>query len=154
MRADSVNFADTGNILIKGDNLDALKLLRLNYFERVKVIYIDPPYNTTNEEFIYNDNYTKTQEAVLEELGYSAEQKEFVKNINGSATHSGWLSFMYPRLLLAKDLLADDGVIFISIDDNEQAPLKLLCDEIFGEENFINTIIWQRQAAAGLPKAS
>ena len=152
LRDDSVNFADTGNILIKGDNLDALKLLRLNYFERVKVIYIDPPYNTTSDAFIYNDNYTKTQEEVLDELGYSAEQKEFVKNINGSATHSGWLSFMYPRLLLAKDLLADDGVIFISIDDNEQAPLKLLCDEIFGEENFINTIIWQRASGGGAAK--
>lgn len=142
LRADSVNFDDTGNILIKGDNIDALKILRHNYFERVGVIYIDPPYNTKNEAFVYNDNFTKSQEEVLEELGYSEEQKDHIKNIAGSATHSGWLSFMYPRLLLAKDLLADDGVIFISIDDNEQAPLKILCDEIFGEGNFVNNFIW------------
>ena len=140
LRADSADFDGTRNILIKGDNLDALKLLRLNYFERVKVIYIDPPYNTASDEFVYNDNYTKSQEAVLNELGYGAEQKEFIKNINGDATHSGWLNFMYPRLLLAKDLLADDGVIFISIDDNEQANLKLICDEIFGENNFLNLL--------------
>ena len=141
LRADSADFDSTRNILIKGDNLDALKLLRLNYFERVKVIYIDPPYNTASDEFVYNDNYTKSQEKVLDELGYSPEQKEFVKNINGDATHSGWLNFMYPRLLLARDLLADDGVIFISIDDNEQANLKLLCDEIFGEINFISGLV-------------
>lgn len=142
LRADSVNFDGTGNILIKGDNLDALKLLRHNYFERVRVIYIDPPYNTKSEAFVYNDNFTKSQEEVLEELGYSDEQKDHIMNIAGSATHSGWLSFMYPRLLLAKDILADDGVIFISIDDNEQAPLKMLCDEIFGEDNFVNNFIW------------
>ena len=140
LRADSADFDGTRNILIKGDNLDALKLLRLNYFERVKVIYIDPPYNTKSDEFVYNDNYTKTQDEVLDEAGYSAEHKDHVNNINGAATHSGWLNFMYPRLLLAKDLLADDGVIFISIDDNEQANLKLLCDEIFGENNFLNLL--------------
>ena len=142
LRADSADFDGTRNILIKGDNLDALKLLRLNYFERVKVIYIDPPYNTTSDEFVYKDDYTKSEEEVLDELGYGADQKEHVKNINGDATHSGWLNFMYPRLLLAKDLLADDGVIFISIDDNEQAHLKLICDEIFGGGNFVNNFTW------------
>ncbi len=152
LRAESAGFDNTGNILIKGDNLDALKLLRLNYFERVKVIYIDPPYNTKSGEFVYNDNYTQSQEKVLDELGYGPEQKEHVKNIAGAATHSGWLNFMYPRLLLAKDLLAADGVIFISIDDNEMAALKMLCDEIFGESNFVNTIIWQRASGGGAAK--
>ena len=113
-----------GQALIKGDNLDALKLLQKNYFERVKMIYIDPPYNTQNDNFIYRDNFTKTQEEVLDELGYDKEQKEYIKNIAGAQTHSGWLSFIYPRLLLARELLRDDGVIFISIDDNEQANSK------------------------------
>jgi adenine-specific DNA-methyltransferase len=134
---DSKHFDTTSNILIKGDNLDALKLLKKNYFEKIKMIYIDPPYNTQSDGFIYNDNFTKSQEDVLEELGYSEDQKEYIKNIAGAKTHSGWLSFMYPRLLLARDLLKDDGVIFISIDDNEQANLKLLCDEVFGISNFI-----------------
>lgn len=137
---DSKEFDSTGNILIKGDNLDALKLLRNNYFEKVKMIYIDPPYNTKNDGFIYNDDFSTSQQEVLEELGYSPEQKEYIKNIAGAKTHSGWLSFMYPRLLLARDLLKDDGIIFISIDDNEQANLKLLCDEVFGEENFVSCL--------------
>jgi adenine-specific DNA-methyltransferase len=137
----SRDFDNTSNILIKGDNLDALKLLRKNYFEKIKMIYIDPPYNTENDGFIYNDNFTKSQEQVLDELGYSAEQKEYIKNIAGAKTHSGWLSFMYPRLLLARDLLRDDGVIFISIDDKEHANLKLLCDEVFGQENVITNLI-------------
>ena len=105
------------------------------------MIYIDPPYNTQNDNFIYRDNFTKTQEEVLDELGYDKEQKEYIKNIAGAKTHSGWLSFIYPRLLLARELLRDDGVIFISIDDNEQANLKLLCDEVFGESNFVALII-------------
>jgi adenine-specific DNA-methyltransferase len=137
---DSKHFDTTSNILIKGDNLDALKLLKKNYFEKVKMIYIDPPYNTQSDGFIYNDNFTKSQEDVLEELGYSEDQKEYIKNIAGAKTHSGWLSFMYPRLLLARDLLKDDGVIFISIDENEQTNLKLLCDDVFGAENFIACI--------------
>ena len=135
--AESKNFDTTGNVLIKGDNLEVLKLLRKNYFEKIKMIYIDPPYNTQNDGFIYNDNFSKSQDDVLDELGYSAEQSEYIKNIAGAKTHSGWLSFMYPRLLLARDLLQGDGVIFISIDDNEQANLKLLCDEVFGQENFV-----------------
>ena len=143
LRADSADFDGTRNILIKGDNLDALKLLGLNYFEQVKVIYIDPPYNTGKDGFVYNDNYTKSQEKVLDELGYSPEQKEHVKGINGDATHSGWLNFMRPRLLLASDLLAKDGIIFISIDDNEVAELKMLCDEVFGQSNFLAIITWQ-----------
>lgn len=141
---DSKHFDNTKNILIKGDNLDALKLLKKNYFEKIKMIYIDPPYNTQSDGFIYNDNFTKSQEDVLEELGYSPEQKEYIKNIAGAKTHSGWLSFMYPRLLLARDLLKDDGVVFIHIDENEQANLKLLCDEVFGEINYVGNIIWDK----------
>ncbi|HUH42005.1 MAG TPA: site-specific DNA-methyltransferase [Sulfurimonas sp.] len=142
----SKNWDDTENILIKGDNLDALKILRHNYFEAIKMIYIDPPYNTKNDGFVYNDNFTSSTEQTLEELGYDKEYIDYIENIQGAKTHSGWLSFMYPRLLLAKDLLKDDGVIFISIDDNEVAQLRLLCDEIFGEENFVEQLIWKRRS--------
>ena len=141
----SKNWDNTDNILIKGDNLDALKILRHNYFESIKMIYIDPPYNTKNDEFVYNDNFTTNTQKTLEELGYDEEYVEYIENIQGANTHSGWLSFMYPRLLLARDLLKDDGVIFISIDDNEVAQLRLLCDEIFGEGNFVSSIIWNRK---------
>ncbi len=133
----SKNWESTENILIKGDNLDALKILRQNYFEAIKMIYIDPPYNTKNDGFVYNDNFTSNTEETLEELGYDKEYIDYIENIQGAKTHSGWLSFIYPRLLLARDLLKDDGVIFISIDDNEVAQLRLLCDEIFGEDNFV-----------------
>lgn len=144
MPADSQDWEHTENLLIQGDNLDALRLLRQNYFGQVKLIYIDPPYNTQSDAFIYRDDFSARQSEVLEQLGYSADNIDYVKNIYGARTHSGWLSFMYPRLLLAKDLLRDDGVIFISIDDNEQAQLKLLCDEVFGQENFVANIVWQR----------
>ena len=142
---DSQHWDSTGNLLIKGDNLDALRLLRHSYFEKVKLIYIDPPYNTQSDGFIYRDDFSAKQSEVLAQLGYAAENIDYIKNIYGARTHSGWLSFMYPRLLLAKDLLRNDGVIFISIDDNEQAQLKLLCDEVFGQENFISTLIWNKQ---------
>ena len=142
---DSQHWDSTGNLLIKGDNLDALRLLRQSYFEQVKLIYIDPPYNTQSDGFIYRDDFSAKQSDVLAQLGYAPENIDYIKNIYGARTHSGWLSFMYPRLLLAKDLLRNDGVIFISIDDNEQAQLKLLCDEVFGQENFISTLIWNKQ---------
>lgn len=142
------------NIIIRGDNLDVLKILKSAYSEKIKMIYIDPPYNTTNENFIYPDNFRQDYKKILEEVGLieidengqevESEDLKFFKNIQGSRTHSGWLSFMLPRLKLARDLLKEDGVIFISIDDNEQANLKLLCDEIFGEDNFICNFIWQR----------
>lgn len=135
--ADSKNWDNTGNLLIKGDNIDALRLLRQSYFGKVKLIYIDPPYNTQSDAFIYRDDFSAKQGKVLAQLGYSRDNIDYIQNIYGARTHSGWLSFMYPRLLLAKDLLRDDGVIFISIDDNEQAQLKLLCDEVFGQENFV-----------------
>ena len=141
------------NAIIVGDNLDALKLLKAAYSEKIKMIYIDPPYNTTNENFIYPDNFRQDYKKILEEVGLieidengqevESEDLKFFKNIQGSRTHSGWLSFMLPRLKLARDLLKEDGVIFISIDDNEQANLKLLCDEIFGEDNFICNFIWK-----------
>ncbi len=132
-----LNKSTSKHILIKGDNLDALKILRQSYSEKIKMIYIDPPYNTKNENFIYDDDFSQSNEEVLKQLDYSKEKLDYIKNLFGSKCHSGWLSFMYPRLLLAKDLLKQDGVIFISIDDNECAQLKLLCDEIFGEGNFV-----------------
>lgn len=138
------------NIIIRGDNLDVLKILKSAYSEKIKMIYIDPPYNTTNENFIYPDNFRQDYKKILEEVGLieidengeevESEDLKFFKNIQGSRTHSGWLSFMLPRLKLARDLLKEDGVIFISIDDNEQANLKLLCDEIFGEDNFVTSV--------------
>ncbi|OCL86152.1 site-specific DNA-methyltransferase [Arcobacter porcinus] len=145
LKDDSKNWDETENILIKGNNLDALKILRQNYFESIKMIYIDPPYNTKNDGFVYNDNFTTSTEQTLEELGYDKEYIDYIENIQGAKTHSGWLNFMYPRLLLAKDLLKDDGVIFISIDDNEAAQLKLLCDEIFCEENFLSQFLWKKK---------
>ncbi|MDD2791404.1 MAG: site-specific DNA-methyltransferase, partial [Sulfurimonas sp.] len=144
--ANSKEWDTTDNILIKGDNLDALKILRHNYFEAIKMIYIDPPYNTKNDGFVYNDNFTSSTEQTLEELGYDKEYIDYIENIQGAKTHSGWLSFMYPRLLLARDLLKDDGVIFISIDDNEVAQLRLLCDEVFGEESFLAEFIWKKRS--------
>ena len=145
---ESKNWESTGNVLMRGDNLDALRLLRHSYFGQVKLIYIDPPYNTQSDAFIYRDDFSAKQSEVLAQLGYTADNIDYIKNIYGARTHSGWLSFMYPRLLLAKDLLRDDGVIFISIDDNEQAQLKLLCDEVFGQENFVANIIWHKRYAA------
>ncbi|GAA7335934.1 site-specific DNA-methyltransferase [Helicobacter pylori] len=145
------------NAIIIGDNLDCLKLLKSAYSEKIKMIYIDPPYNTTNENFIYPDNFRKDYQKILREVGLletdengketESESLKFFKNIQGSGTHSGWLSFMLPRLKLARDLLKEDGVIFISIDDNECANLKILCDEIFGEDNFVCNFTWQKNFA-------
>ncbi|OOQ33347.1 site-specific DNA-methyltransferase, partial [Helicobacter pylori] len=132
-----LNKSTSKHILIKGDNLDALKILKQSYSEKIKMIYIDPPYNTKSDNFIYGDDFSQSNEEVLKTLDYSKEKLDYIKNLFGSKSHSGWLSFMYPRLLLARDLLKQDGVIFISIDDNECAQLKLLCDEIFGEGNFV-----------------
>ncbi|UOR44960.1 site-specific DNA-methyltransferase [Helicobacter pylori] len=136
-----LNKSTSKHILIKGDNLDALKILKQSYSEKIKMIYIDPPYNTKNENFIYSDDFSQSNEEILKTLDYSKEKLDYITNLFGSKCHSGWLSFMYPRLLLAKDLLKQDGVIFISIDDNECAQLKLLCDEIFGEDNFVGDFI-------------
>lgn len=134
---------DSQNIYISGDNLDGLKHLIKSYAHMVKCIYIDPPYNTGSDGFIYNDSFNFTAEELSVKLSIDEEQAMRILDLTqrGSASHSAWLMFMYPRLLLARDLLTEDGVIFISIDDNEQANLKLICDDIFGEENFIGMFI-------------
>ena len=131
------------NIYISGDNLDALSHLLKSYAGRIKCIYIDPPYNTGSDDFAYNDKFSFTKEDLVAKLSISEEQASKILDLTkrGSASHSAWLMFMAPRLQLAKDLLSEDGVIFISIDDNEQANLKLLCDNIFGEENRISQIV-------------
>lgn len=125
------------NVYISGDNLDALKHLLKSYSGKIKCIYIDPPYNTGSDGFVYNDKFNFTAEELQNKLSISEEKAKRILDLcrRGSASHSAWLMFMAPRLMLAKDLLTDDGVIFISVDDNEQANLKLLCDNVFGEEN-------------------
>lgn len=140
-----LNESISKHILIKGDSLDALKILKQSYSEKIKMIYIDPPYNTKSESFIYGDDFSQSNEEVLKTLDYAKEKLDYIKNLFGLKSHSGWLSFMYPRLLLARDLLKQDGVIFISIDDNEAAQLKLLCDEIFGEGNFVACAVWHKK---------
>lgn len=132
------------NVYIVGDNLDALQHLKYSYAEKIKCIYIDPPYNTGKEDFVYNDKFGYTSKELVEKLDIPEDEAERIIGMNGKCTHSAWLTFMYPRLSLARELLRDDGVIFISIDDNEQANLKRLCDEIFGEGNFVAQLIWER----------
>ncbi len=128
----------TQNLVLKGDNLDSLKILKNHYSGKIKCIYIDPPYNTSSDEFVYPDKFDKEETEVLGLANLSDNDYDRMEfSFKTKKSHNGWLAFMYPRLLLARDLLSKDGVIFISIDDNEQANLKLLCDEIFGEENFV-----------------
>lgn len=142
----SKDFDTTQNMVLKGDNLDSLKLLKSHYSGKIKCIYIDPPYNTTNDDFVYPDKFDKEEAEVLGLANLSQEDMERLEfSFSTKKSHNGWLSFMYPRLLLARDLLKEDGVIFISIDDNEQANLKLLCDEIFGEDNFVSSFIWEKK---------
>jgi adenine-specific DNA-methyltransferase len=147
-REESVNFDTTENLFIEGDNLEVLKLLQKSYYGKVKMIYIDPPYNTGNE-FIYPDNFAETLATYLEYAGLiDGEGKKFSTNTaNEGRFHSKWLNMMYPRLYLARNLLRDDGVIFISIDDNEVSNLRKLCDEIFGEENFVASVVWQKRTS-------
>ncbi len=139
--------ANSQNIYISGDNLDGLKHLLKSYQRSIKCIYIDPPYNTGSDGFVYQDNFNYTKDTLQEKLSVSEDEAQRILDLTkrGSASHSAWLMFMYSRLLLARDLLTDDGVIFISIDDNEQANLKLLCDDIFGEENFLECITWNKR---------
>lgn len=145
-KEESVDFDNTQNLYIEGDNLNVLKLLRETYLSKIKMIYIDPPYNTGNDSFVYNDCYSMDEEEFLKAGGYYDEDGNRVidvkenKESNGKF-HTDWLNMLYPRLRLARDLLTDDGVIFISIDDNEQANLKKICDEIFGESNFIGELV-------------
>jgi len=141
----SKDFDNTNNVIIRGDNIDVLKILYANYHSKIKMIYIDPPYNTKSENFIYNDDFRKNEEELINEFHLNEDTSNFLASVYGTRSHSGWLSFMYPRLMLAKDLLSDDGVIFISIDDNEQANLKIMCDEIFGEDNFVANVIWNNK---------
>lgn len=145
-RAESVDFDTTQNLFIEGDNLDALKLLQETYLNKVKLIYIDPPYNTGND-FVYEDDFAEDSASYFERSN-QIDDKGNRLNANTEANgrfHSDWLSMIYPRLKLARNLLRDDGVIFISIDDNEQANLKRMCDEVFGEENFVSTIVWEKR---------
>lgn len=137
------------NIYISGDNLDALKHLLKSYSGKIKCIYIDPPYNTGSDGFVYNDKFNFTVGQIQDKLSISEEKAKRILDLcrRGSASHSAWLMFMAPRLMLARDLLTEDGVIFISIDDNEQANLKLLCDSVFGEENFVATFPWRKRTA-------
>ncbi|WP_428357359.1 site-specific DNA-methyltransferase [Methyloprofundus sp.] len=145
-KVESKNWDNTQNLFIEGDNLEVLKLLQKSYHNQVKMIYIDPPYNT-GKEFIYPDNYRDNLDTYMQYTGQKDDEgHKFGTNTDTSGRyHTNWLNMMYPRLKLARNLLRNDGAIFISIDDNEQANLRKLCDEIFGEENFVNNIIWQKK---------
>lgn len=152
LKGESVNFEETNNVFIEGENLEVLKVLQKSYFGKVKMIYIDPPYNTGNDSFIYPDKYSETKEEYekrvgdKDEDGFMTKDGMFRKNSKENGQHhSNWLNMMFPRLFLAKNLLKNDGVIFISIDDNEVHNLKLMLNEIFGEENFEGHIHWRRR---------
>lgn len=137
-REESVNFDNTQNLFVEGDNLEVLKLLQETYLNQVKMIYIDPPYNTGND-FIYNDEFVEDSEAYFEQSNQKDDGgNRLVANSESNGRfHSDWMSMIYPRLKLARNLLRDDGIIFISIGDDEQANLKRICDEVFGDENFL-----------------
>jgi adenine-specific DNA-methyltransferase len=141
-RADSVNWDATKNIYIEGENLEALKLLQTSYFRKVKMIYIDPPYNTGND-FVYADDFADPLARYKEVTAQTTKSNPETMG----RFHTNWLNMMYPRLRLAANLLRDDGVIFISIDDNEITNLRRICDDVFGEENFVAQIVWQKKYA-------
>lgn len=145
-REESVNFDETENLFIEGDNLEVLKILQKSYYGKIKMIYIDPPYNT-GKEFIYPDKYSETLDTYLAYTGQvNDEGIKFSTNTEKDGRfHSKWLNMMYPRLFLARNLLREDGVIFISIDDHEVSNLRKVCDEIFGEDNFVANIIWEKK---------
>lgn len=147
-REESVDFDNTENLYIEGDNLEVLKLLQETYLGKVKMIYIDPPYNTGND-FVYEDDFKQSADEYIDNSGQLDEEgNRLVANTESNGRfHTDWLNMIYPRLKLAKDLLSEDGVIFISIDDNEADNLRKVCDEIFGEENFLAQIIWERAFA-------
>ncbi len=152
--ANSVNWDATQNLYIEGENLEVLRTLQKAYFGKVKMIYIDPPYNTGNDSFVYPDDYSETlkeyqaRTGQTDEAGFVNKQTLWKKNSKENGQfHSVWLSMMYPRLFLARNLLRDDGVIFVSIDDNEAANLKLLMDEVFGEDSFIGQFPWKKRTA-------
>jgi adenine-specific DNA-methyltransferase len=141
---ESVNFDTTQNMIIEGDNLEVLKLLQKSYLGKVKMIYIDPPYNTGND-FIYPDNYAESLQTYLEYTGQvDAEGKKFSTNTEADGRfHSKWMNMMYPRLYLARNLLREDGIIFVSISDKEVSALRFLMNEVFGEENFGAQFVWK-----------
>ena len=148
-RANSVDWDTTGNMFIEGDNLAVLKILHKAYYGKIKMIYIDPPYNTGND-FIYNDDFKQTRRSYEVEAGITNDEGNVVRDDGlrtntGGHKHSNWLNMMYPRLFLARNLLRQDGVILVSIDDNEVHNLRLMMNEIFGEENFVAQIVWQRK---------
>ena len=152
-RANSVDWDTTGNMFIEGDNLAALKILHKAYYGKVKMIYIDPPYNTGND-FIYNDDFKQTRRSYETEAGITDDEGNVVRDDGlrtntGGHKHSNWLNMMYPRLFLARNLLRQDGVIFVSIDDNEVYNLRLMMNEIFGEENFVGEYIWHKKVTGG-----
>jgi adenine-specific DNA-methyltransferase len=151
-KKESVNFDDTDHIFIEGENLEVLKVLQKSYYGKVKMIYIDPPYNTGNDSFIYPDRFSEKKDDYLkrvgdkDEQGYMTREGLFRKNNKESGHyHSNWLNMMYPRLFLARNLLRDDGVIFVSIDDNEVHNLRLIMNEIFGEESFVALFPWKKR---------
>lgn len=155
-REESVDFDNTQNVFIEGENMEVLKILQKSYFRKVKMIYIDPPYNTGSDSFIYPDKFSESKEEYLRrvgdknEEGYMTRDGMFRKNAKENGQyHSNWLNMMMPRLYLAKSLLREDGVIFISIDDNEVYNLRLLMNEIFGEENFVAQFIWHAKKGGG-----
>lgn len=135
------------NLFFTGDNLEVLRHLQTNYAGKVDVIYIDPPYNTGQDDFAYPDSFEYSDDKLKDMFGLDDEQVERLKSIQGKSSHSAWLTFMYPRLQLAKRMLKRDGVIFISVDDNEDGNLKEICDEIFGESNFLAQVVWERAYA-------
>lgn len=147
-RGESVDFDNTENLYIEGDNLDVLKLLQETYLGKIKMIYIDPPYNTGND-FVYNDDFAESTEEYLANSGqFDEEGNRLVQNTESNGRfHTDWLNMIYPRLKLAKDLLSDDGVIFISIDEHEVENLKKVCNEVFGAQNFVGQVIWERAFA-------
>ena len=155
-REESVDFDNTQNVFIEGENMEVLKVLQRSYFRKVKMIYIDPPYNTGSDSFIYPDKFSENKEEYLRrvgdknEEGYMTRDGMFRKNAKENGQyHSNWLNMMMPRLYLAKNLLREDGVIFISIDDNEVYNLRMLMNEIFGEENFVAQFIWHAKKGGG-----
>lgn len=147
-REESVDFDATGNLYIEGDNLDVLKCLKETYSGKIKMIYIDPPYNTGND-FVYNDNFAESASEYLANSGqYDDQGNRLVTNTESNGRyHTDWLNMIYPRLKVARDLLTDDGVIFISIDENEITNMRKISDEVFGEQNFVSTVIWERAFA-------
>ena len=155
-REESVDFDTAQNIFIEGENMEVLKVLQKSYFGKIKMIYIDPPYNTGNDSFVYPDNFSESKQEYLQRIGdkdadgYMLRDAMFHRNSKENGQfHSNWLNMMMPRLYLAKSLLREDGVIFVSIDDHEVHNLRLLMNEIFGEENFVGDIVWKNKYGAG-----